>query len=66
MTRRQEALNATRRRLPMVKGDKEYVLEGPDGKVTLAQLSGDKRQLAPPSPAEWRCRHLFAIPGPGL
>jgi predicted dithiol-disulfide oxidoreductase (DUF899 family) len=45
MTRRQEALNATRRRLPMVKVDKEYVFEGPDGAVTLAQLFGGKRQL---------------------
>jgi predicted dithiol-disulfide oxidoreductase (DUF899 family) len=45
MTRRHDELNATRRRLPMVKVDKEYVFEGPAGKVTLAQLFGDKRQL---------------------
>ena len=45
MTRRQEALNATRRRLPMVTVDKEYVFGGPDGPVTLAQLFGGKRQL---------------------
>src|SRR5207237_1441555 len=44
-TRSHDALNADRRRLPMVKVDKEYVFEGPDGKVTLAQLFGDKRQL---------------------
>ena len=44
-TRSHDALNADRRRLPMVKVDKEYVFEGPDGPVTLAQLFGDKRQL---------------------
>ena len=45
MTRRHDELNASRRRLPMVKVDKEYVFDGPGGKVTLAQLFGDKRQL---------------------
>jgi predicted dithiol-disulfide oxidoreductase (DUF899 family) len=45
MTRSRDELNATRRRLPMVRIDKEYVFEGPGGKVTLAQLFGDKRQL---------------------
>ena len=45
MTRRHDELNAARRRLPMVKVDQEYVFEGPDGKATLAQLFGDKRQL---------------------
>ena len=44
-TRQHDALNADRRRLPMVKVDKEYVFEGPDGPVTLAELFGDKRQL---------------------
>ena len=44
-TRSRDALNADRRRLPMVKVDKEYVFDGPDGPVTLAQLFGDKRQL---------------------
>jgi len=45
MTRRHDELNATRRRLPMVKVDTEYVFTGPGGKATLAQLFGDKRQL---------------------
>jgi predicted dithiol-disulfide oxidoreductase (DUF899 family) len=45
MTRRHDELNATRRRLPMVKVDKEYVFEGPAGQVTLGDLFGDKRQL---------------------
>jgi predicted dithiol-disulfide oxidoreductase (DUF899 family) len=44
-TRSHDALNADRRRLPMVKVDKEYVFQGPDGPVTLAELFGDKRQL---------------------
>jgi len=45
LTRRHDALNAERRRLPMVRIDKEYVFEGPDGLVTLADLFGDHRQL---------------------
>ena len=44
-TRARDALNADRRRLPMVAVDQEYVFEGPDGPVTLADLFGDKRQL---------------------
>ena len=44
-TRQGDALNADRRRLPMVRIDKEYVFEGPDGPVTLADLFGDQRQL---------------------
>jgi len=44
-TRSHDALNADRRRLPMVKVEKEYVFEGPDGPVTLAELFGDERQL---------------------
>ncbi|HUB22914.1 MAG TPA: DUF899 domain-containing protein, partial [Streptosporangiaceae bacterium] len=34
-----------RRRLPMVKVDQEYVFEGPDGQVSLADLFGGRRQL---------------------
>jgi len=45
MTRSHDALNATRRRLPMVRVDQEYVFEGPDGPVTLAGLFRGKRQL---------------------
>jgi predicted dithiol-disulfide oxidoreductase (DUF899 family) len=44
-TRQRDALNADRRRLPMVKLDKEYVFEGPDGRVTLADLFAGRRQL---------------------
>jgi predicted dithiol-disulfide oxidoreductase (DUF899 family) len=45
LTRRHDALNAERRRLPMVRIDKRYVFEGPDGEVTLDDLFGDHRQL---------------------
>jgi len=34
MTRSRDELNASRRRLPMVKVDKEYVFGGPDGRGT--------------------------------
>jgi predicted dithiol-disulfide oxidoreductase (DUF899 family) len=44
-TRERDALNAERRRLPMVRIEKEYLLEGPDGDVTLAGLFGERRQL---------------------
>src|SRR5260370_16472932 len=44
-TRSHDALNADRRRLRMVRVDQEYVFQGPDGPVTLAELFGDKRQL---------------------
>jgi predicted dithiol-disulfide oxidoreductase (DUF899 family) len=43
--RQRDALNADRRRLPMVRIDKEYTFEGPDGPVTLADLFGDRLQL---------------------
>ena len=45
LTRQLDQLNAGRRRLPMVAVDKEYVFEGPQGKVTLAALFNGKRQL---------------------
>lgn len=44
-TRSGDALNADRRRLPMVKVDQDYVFEGPDGPVALADLFGGRRQL---------------------
>jgi predicted dithiol-disulfide oxidoreductase (DUF899 family) len=40
-----DALNAERRELPMVEIEKEYVFEGPDGEVTLAELFDGRRQL---------------------
>ena len=44
-TRQRDALNTERRRLPMVKIDKEYVFEGPDGKASLLDLFDGRRQL---------------------
>src|SRR5258705_3122389 len=45
LTRQRDALSAERRALPMVALEKEYVFEGPDGRRTLADLFGKKRQL---------------------
>ena len=44
-TRARDALNAERRRLPMVEVDKEYVFEGGDGKATLLDLFRGRDQL---------------------
>jgi predicted dithiol-disulfide oxidoreductase (DUF899 family) len=44
-TCQQDALNAKRRGLPWVKIEKEYVFDGPSGKVTLAQLFDGRSQL---------------------
>ena len=40
-----DKLNAKRRRLPMVKLEKGYAFEGPNGKVSLLDLFGGKDQL---------------------
>ena len=45
LTRQRDALNAERRRLPMVEIDKDYVFEGPDGKASLLDLFDGRRQL---------------------
>ncbi|MQA88003.1 MAG: DUF899 domain-containing protein [Streptosporangiales bacterium] len=45
LTRARDALNAERRRLPMVKIDKEYAFEGPEGKASLLDLFEGRRQL---------------------
>src|SRR5437879_3041914 len=44
-TRLRDQLSAERRALPWVKVDKEYVFEGPKGKVTLAELFDGRSQL---------------------
>jgi predicted dithiol-disulfide oxidoreductase (DUF899 family) len=44
-TRARDALAAERRRLPMVRIDKEYVFDGPKGKAGLVDLFEDRRQL---------------------
>ncbi len=45
MTRARDALNAERRRLPMVRIDKPYVFAGPGGEVGLRHLFEGRRQL---------------------
>jgi predicted dithiol-disulfide oxidoreductase (DUF899 family) len=44
-TRARDALAAKRRRLPMVRIDKDYALDGPDGKASLLDLFEGRRQL---------------------
>lgn len=44
-TRARDALNADRRRLPMVRVEKDYTFEGPDGTVRLIDLFAGKPQL---------------------
>jgi predicted dithiol-disulfide oxidoreductase (DUF899 family) len=44
-TRRRDALAAERRRLPMVRVEKDYVLAGPDGPARLIDLFAGRRQL---------------------
>jgi predicted dithiol-disulfide oxidoreductase (DUF899 family) len=45
MTRARDALNVRRRELPMVKVEKDYVFEGPDGQASLLDLFEGRRQL---------------------
>ena len=45
LTRRRDALNAERRRLPMVRIEKAYVFEGPDGRASLLDLFEGRVQL---------------------
>ena len=44
-TRQRDALSAARRHLPMVRIDKEYAFEGPNGRETLSDLFEGRRQL---------------------
>jgi predicted dithiol-disulfide oxidoreductase (DUF899 family) len=45
MTRARDALNTKRRELPMVRIEKDYLFEGPDGKASLLDLFDGRRQL---------------------
>ena len=45
LTRQQDRISAERRRLPMVKVEKEYVFDGPEGKRSLKDLFDGRRQL---------------------
>jgi predicted dithiol-disulfide oxidoreductase (DUF899 family) len=44
-TRARDALAAKRRRLPMVRIEKDYVFDGPDGKASLLDLFDGRTQL---------------------
>jgi predicted dithiol-disulfide oxidoreductase (DUF899 family) len=56
-TRARDELSAERRRLPMVRVDKEYVFDGPEGKVTLPDLFEGRKQLI--------VHHLMWLPDRG-
>ena len=45
LTRARDALAAMRRRMPWTPVDKEYVFEGPEGKMSLLDLFHGRRQL---------------------
>ena len=45
VTHLRDAVNAERRRLPMVKVDKDYVFEGPDGELRLVDMFEGRPQL---------------------
>ena len=45
LTHARDQVNAERRRLPMVRIDKPYAFDGPDGTVGLADLFDDRTQL---------------------
>lgn len=45
LTKRRDRLSAERRRLPMVKVEKDYIFDGPEGKRSLADLFDGRRQL---------------------
>lgn len=55
LTRLSDEVSAARRALPWEKVEKNYIFNGPDGKVTLADLFGAKRQLI--------VHHLMFAPG---
>lgn len=66
VTRARDALNARRRRLPMVEIEEEYLFEGGDGKATLLDLFDGRHQLvvhhfafAPGWEAGCRCCSAF-------
>jgi predicted dithiol-disulfide oxidoreductase (DUF899 family) len=44
-TKARDRINAERRRLPMVRVDKDYVFHGPDGALSLVELFEGRRQL---------------------
>jgi predicted dithiol-disulfide oxidoreductase (DUF899 family) len=55
LTRRSDQVAQLRRQLPWVRVDKAYVFDGPDGKVSLADLFDGRRQLL--------VQHFMLAPG---
>ena len=55
LTRRSDEVARLRQRLPWVRIDKPYVFDGPDGRVTLAQLFDGRHQLL--------VQHFMLAPG---
>ena len=55
LTHRSDQVAELRRKLPWVRVDKAYVFDGPNGKVTLADLFGSRRQLL--------VQHFMLAPG---
>ena len=45
LTRQRDAVNAARRRLPMVRVEKDYAFAGPEGRAGLKDLFAGRRQL---------------------
>lgn len=45
LTQQRDRVNAERRRLPMVRIEKDYVFDGPEGKKSLLDLFAGRRQL---------------------
>ena len=45
LTKHRDSINAERRRLPMVKIEKDYGFDGPNGKQSLKALFESRRQL---------------------
>jgi predicted dithiol-disulfide oxidoreductase (DUF899 family) len=45
LTRHRDRINAERRQLPMVKIEKDYVFDGPNGRQNLEALFDGRRQL---------------------
>ncbi len=61
LTRERDALNAERRRLPMVEIDKQYVFEGPRGETMLGNLFEARAQLIVYH-VMWPIRHRPGLP----
>ncbi|GIG56788.1 hypothetical protein Lfu02_11600 [Longispora fulva] len=58
VTAARDMINEARQNLPMVKVDKDYSFEGPNGTVTLLDLFEGRRQLI--------VRHFMFAPGDGV